>query len=145
MYRTIRYDTYTVLYDSWALTIRRYNTELFTHDSIRIVRYISCIIRYYQLCPWHLTQCPVRKEQKQFSQNPNGKRQDLDAWRSSNPITITKMGLWKGHHKLFVLGNGHCHYDLSTKCKILSHLIIDHSKYKYKKSPYLFSSYLILQ
>ena len=39
-YDTIRYDSYnmyTVSYGSWALTIRRYNTELFTHDTIRIV------------------------------------------------------------------------------------------------------------
>ena len=39
------YDTYIVLYDSWALTICRYDTELFTHDLI-------CIVRYWQL--WSL-------------------------------------------------------------------------------------------
>ena len=50
---TIRYDSYdthTVSYDSWTLTIRRYDTELFTHDTIHIVRYISRIVRYWQLC-----------------------------------------------------------------------------------------------
>ena len=44
MYRTIRtilrYDMihmiHTVSYDSWTLTIRWYDTELFTHDTIRI-------------------------------------------------------------------------------------------------------------
>ena len=36
---TIRYNSYnthTVSYDSWALTIRRYHTKLFTHETIRI-------------------------------------------------------------------------------------------------------------
>ena len=37
---TIRYNsyyTYIVSYDSWALTILRYDIKLFTHDTIRIV------------------------------------------------------------------------------------------------------------
>ena len=36
MIRYDSYDTHTVLYDSWALTICRYDTELFTHNTIRI-------------------------------------------------------------------------------------------------------------
>ena len=41
-YFTIRYNsyvTYIVSYDSWALTIRRYDIKLFTHDTIRIAYY----------------------------------------------------------------------------------------------------------
>ena len=49
MIRYDSYDTHTVSYDSWTLMICRYDTKLFTHDSIRIVRYVSCIVRYWQL------------------------------------------------------------------------------------------------
>ena len=53
MYRTIRmihrYDTIHTIrtYESndlQALTIRPYDTKLFVHDTIRIVRYVSRII-----------------------------------------------------------------------------------------------------
>ena len=43
------YDTHAVLYDSWALTIRWYDMELFPHDRIRIVQYVSRIVQYWQL------------------------------------------------------------------------------------------------
>ena len=47
------YDTYTISYDSWALMICWYNTELFIHDTIRTVRYVLCIVWYWQLWPQH--------------------------------------------------------------------------------------------
>ena len=50
IYRTIRYDSYdthTVSYYSRVLTILRYNTKLFIHDTIHIVRYVSHIVQYY--------------------------------------------------------------------------------------------------
>ena len=50
MIRTIlrynSYETYTVSYNLWALTIRRYDTKLFTHDTICIVRYDTIRITY---------------------------------------------------------------------------------------------------
>ena len=49
MYRTIRYDSYdthNVSYYSRVLTILRYNTKLFIHDTIHIVRYVSHIVQY---------------------------------------------------------------------------------------------------
>ena len=47
MYRTIlRYDMHTVSYNSQALTIRRYNTKPFTHDTYRV----SYDIDNYDLC-----------------------------------------------------------------------------------------------
>ena len=51
MYRTIRYDSYdthTVSYDSWALTICRYDIKLFTHDTIRIA-YRTIRIAYHTI------------------------------------------------------------------------------------------------
>ena len=54
MYYTIRmilrYDMHTISYDLWLLTIHQYDTELFTHDVVYIVRYVSHIVQYWQPC-----------------------------------------------------------------------------------------------
>ena len=52
MYRMIRYDSYDthiVSYNSQALTICRYNTELFPHDTYRVSYDTDNYNRFYKI------------------------------------------------------------------------------------------------